>query len=529
MPKLATVSTVTAPPGSGKSYSRLRWLMEVWLRHHKGVYWTNLALNVPAIAEHLAKKLKQEPDAIAARIRIIGPETEREWMRDVEQGGSGPWDYFQGIDLDGARIVIDEAHHFCGPDASAEHKTQWANFLKELRHRKGATCELLDQDTSGIAKEIHSVAETRKILTNCETDRDPFFKIQCADWYELRAAFDGEYVASVREIEERKVGGKWKPVYHCKWKLDPFYFRFFDSYSAPKDGAGEGGAPEDQHWYQRMSRPRVAVYFLRRNWPNTIIPACVAAGVIWLCCGGLQSLAGNALEAAEAKRREQVAKLAEQGVGVTARTKDAGVIPGNPQLPATGAVPVAGAERPSSPSSPPSSPAAPEASDPSSIPSAGEANRPTVATVPIAEWERMTALVQKYESASGSGSRITAFLPARVMFDDGRIVGVKETIYGGTYDGRRLEAIDLLRREAVLDDGTRLSGLRVPDGLAVGGSAGPSAVVPGGVPGPAGRGGGGPAGGPAAVGGPHVHNDGRGSAVGFPPPGRVGGGGLDRQ
>ncbi|MDQ3333272.1 MAG: zonular occludens toxin domain-containing protein, partial [Planctomycetota bacterium] len=279
--RLPTVSTVTAPPGSGKTYSRVRWLLEEWLPNGEGVFFTNLPLDVAAIAEYAARKTKVEPNAIEARIRLLDQGVEKLWMRDLTEGGSGPWEYFESVPLDGARIVIDEAHLFCGPSFSEAHKEAWANWCKELRHRKGSSVELIDQDTSGICKEVTSVGETRKILTNGETDRDPWFRITLADWYELVAAFTRSYVPTIIENEERKVAGKWKSCHRRKWRRDPEFFRFYDSYSAPKEGQAQGGAPETPHQFQKRSVVGVVRWFLWRNCFAVGCRAAIVGAVVW--------------------------------------------------------------------------------------------------------------------------------------------------------------------------------------------------------------------------------------------------------
>ena len=76
---MASESIITATfgaPGSGKTYSRVRWLCTDFLVNNpSGLYITNIPVNVEAISEYMSHILKCDKDQISSRIVLI-PDSE---------------------------------------------------------------------------------------------------------------------------------------------------------------------------------------------------------------------------------------------------------------------------------------------------------------------------------------------------------------------------------------------------------------------------------------------------------------------
>lgn len=126
------VTTITeAPAGSGKTYAR----GAVFVTDHflveslSSIYVSNLPLKVEAIAERVSAKTGQFREDLLDRMKAIPPEIEAEWRKDVKDGGSGPWDTFHDVPLDGVHIAIDEGHTVCGRHHSEQHRKRWMEFL----------------------------------------------------------------------------------------------------------------------------------------------------------------------------------------------------------------------------------------------------------------------------------------------------------------------------------------------------------------------------------------------------------------
>lgn len=417
----ATVFTVTAPPGSGKTYCRgARFVVDEFLPKETGTHWSNFPLAIDVIAQHVAGRTGQDADAIAARLRVIPKEVETLWRKDFREGGSGPWEFFADADLTGAHIAVDEAHTVCGEHHSKDHRQKWGNWLSELRHR-GATCELLSQNRSKIAGEIHDVAETDVVLTNSELRREPVLRALLADWYELRAGLlTREYAPTIWQVESRKVNGRWVEEHRVKWVRESAYYRFYSSYAVPKEGGKAAAAPPLQE-YEKRSRLGLVVWFVGRNAGMIAWRATQASAISWCCWfGGAQALTGHFLRT-----------MNESVAGKTVGRRPAHVaVAGKP------------ASGPSASGTSPASMQKPQ-SDPER-----EALRKRVAELEeLGEW---AAEQLRADSAIG------VLTEKQAVFRDGRAFAVGETIHGGIQDGRTVQSIDRRGRRVVLDDGSAL-------------------------------------------------------------------------
>ncbi len=300
----AVVIITTAPAGSGKSYLRAaRFLINEFLPEREGVHWSNFPLGeVPEhhttppefsgetfadrIARRVAANTRRPVSEFSDRVRII-PDHELSMWRE---GRSGPWEFFEHVDIANAHIAIDEVHNYCSPKQAKPIRLQWQKWLGEIRHR-GATAELISQHENKIATELIDEAGAKLSIVNCEDERDPYFGITCADWYEVRAKYlTGEYRAAMKIVEKRDVDGKWKPNTCIKYQRDPDYFQFYDSFSSPNSGQGVGVKAPDKAW-QRYGRMRFALWFINRNAYRLASRLAVVVLGTWVCFGGGGKLA----------------------------------------------------------------------------------------------------------------------------------------------------------------------------------------------------------------------------------------------
>ncbi len=327
---MATVVLTTGVAGTGKSYRRAAVEIFNFLLDGGGVHWSNFPFYPDKIARECASRTGRPAESYLKRIKLI-PKAELDaWERSFERSQStlcrGPFTYFKpipwqiwesgeltkiphgwagkdfpetvvrfasdggelmaGINLVGAHIAIDECHNFCKASGSTpkHQREMWGQWLGEIRHI-GATVEFLTQSPHKLAEEIVKEAEVRIDLLNVESERDPFFKIPMADWYELKAGLvTGEYEAKVQLLERRCVEGRWIKHYSEFFRRDPFYFQFYNSYNKPQ--AGGVNAPSKVYEFQKRTQKSLLLWFLKRNcWPVSSRIA-IAMLVVWLCFWG---------------------------------------------------------------------------------------------------------------------------------------------------------------------------------------------------------------------------------------------------
>lgn len=244
---MATIILTTGVPGSGKTYVRCaRFLVDYFLLNSDGVHWSNFPLRREAIADAVYRRAnfaksgmlakvtapfrRKErhvcKEDILSRIQVIPSEELQRW-KDEE---SGPWDFFQGVELTDAHIAIDEIHNYVSYEKSPRYIQKWVDFLAEVRHR-GCTFEGLTQDFDQVHSALKGRAAVQIELIPCEDMRDPFFHIQMLDWYNLKAGFTGEFHKTVVEIESRKSKDSFKENNRRRFLITPDYFAFYDSYN----------------------------------------------------------------------------------------------------------------------------------------------------------------------------------------------------------------------------------------------------------------------------------------------------------
>lgn len=275
----SVVIFTTGAPGTGKTYSRCaRFLYQHWLPERSGVHWSNFPVKI----ERFAQKF---PDA-AERIKVIPQEELDRWARFE----SGPWEFFQDKDLEGAHVAIDECHNFIKRTGEGCMKTaqKWEQWLGEIRHR-GCTVEFLSQDPHKVHKCVEIHAGVRISLVNSEDRRDPFFAILLGDWYELRAMISRDYETRIWQLEERRVNGRWIASHTETFALTPFYFDFYDSFNRPQTGGGKASGQERQ--FQKRSAAGLVLWFCRRNVWRLGSRVVIVGAFVWTCfMGGMNWL-----------------------------------------------------------------------------------------------------------------------------------------------------------------------------------------------------------------------------------------------
>lgn len=450
------VFMTTGTAGSGKSYIRCaRFMVDEFLPNETGVHFSNFPLFADEISTAVSEKTGQEFAAVRDRIRTIPDEVLKLWMREE----SGPWDYFQDLDIQGAHIAIDEVHNFAGEHHSARHKGRWAEWLGEIRHR-GATVELLSQDPDKIAKRIHLECAMRLQLTNSETRRDPFLKIPLADWYELRAAWiTGRYTAAVWVAEQRKVHRYWTTEEERLFWITPEYFKYYDSYSTPAKGGVKAEAPLRE--WQKRNRVSLLWWFFKRYPIRILSRVALVAFVVWFTIlGGLVQCLGY--------MQYELANIAKSSVsGAAAISTTEAEQGGLPTVSHSPPVPITNED--------------------------GSGLQARIAQLE-GQVSRMRDLLLEAEfqikeltNELGDAFALQLLFPEGVTFRNGYTYRIGDKIDFGPYAGRELVMVDFPRRVARLDNGILLrlgTPERVSDDTA---KDRPHPDVQGSVPGTAGQ------------------------------------------
>ena len=282
------VKCTTGVMGAGKSYSRMRWVLEEFLPKEEGILYTNVPLDVYEISKYMVKKGYDEL-AIKKRIHIIPKNILDGWKRLDPKTGMpptnpdfddkfsfddeltykeisfqflGPWQYFQDLDLSAGHIMIDEIQKIVDNRSTNKLKKLWADWLSTIRH-EGCTLEFMTQTTKRLPMEIKDVSEiTVEILPNAE-NRFPLLPIKNYDYYQLfKKLFDWDLKSST--LTEWMIGenSKRKVVFRKKYSFKPFFYRFYDTNN--NEESGKSGTRKKEEW-ERLSHIGIILWFLRRN------------------------------------------------------------------------------------------------------------------------------------------------------------------------------------------------------------------------------------------------------------------------
>ena len=485
----SVITVTTGEAGSGKSYARCaRFIVDRFLKDHDGPHISNFPLgDVPddhseppkfegetfadRIAESASKLHKLDFAETRERIQTIPPEVLESW----ERGESGPWEFFEGRSLQDAHIAIDEIHNYCDAQGDAKLRKRWKQWIGEIRHQ-GATVEFLSQALAKVPIELRREAGCHIVVKNTETERDPVFRIELGDWYELRAGFiTRRYSSNVMEQERRTAMGDARGGWTARriFPLDPWYFRFYDSFSAPQKGGNKGKAQRRQ--FERRSRLGLLGWFIASNAGRLVPRVAFLLAIAWVFFGGYVGLGGGPWVVEKAMERMQSygGQFADgAAAGLTGGRGDGGMAEGNRRgsgqshtgdvktLPADvhGVVRVGGE----------TDPGGGEGST-AGVRDRGTAVGTTPAEVAAAIVElrdRIEELETENQALRGVIERtaeLVAITEDAVTFRNGFTYRVGEVIDYGPFQGRTLGAINWRRRAATLDDGTslRMGGARV--------------------------------------------------------------------
>ena len=292
----SVIVLTTGQPGSGKSYSRVLWLVTDFLINNTGLYITNLPLKVDEISDYVSNKLGCSPDAVRSRLIIIPkPELDKWYALQHEKKANldlmrecnsfPPQEYFDKFDLTNAHICIDEFHLYFSKNHPPILRELWSIWFAEIR-KLGCTFEAVTQDMSLIPREFVGKVGRRIDLIPVATTRDPFFGILMGDWYELRSGLLGLCEQKISETEYRKgtsfTGSvKWVESSSKKFVISPDYYRFYNSYQRnDNEKTGKVISPSE-----RFGK-RVIFWFIRRNFFRLLSRFVIVLVFFWLCFGG---------------------------------------------------------------------------------------------------------------------------------------------------------------------------------------------------------------------------------------------------
>ena len=156
----------------------------------------------------------------------------------------GPWLYFWGkdSDLDGAIIILDEVHNFCGSRHCKQVQDRWFKFIGELGHKK-AMLRCITQNASALGSGILTQKASKYCIENTTLRRIPFFKIQIYEIQMLMKAFLGVkyYQPIVLEEQRTDVFNDRKVNVESTFTtvMKPEIFELYDSFNKPIEGSQE--------------------------------------------------------------------------------------------------------------------------------------------------------------------------------------------------------------------------------------------------------------------------------------------------
>lgn len=156
----------------------------------------------------------------------------------------GPWLYFWGRDedLDGAIIILDEVHNFCGSRHCKQVQDRWFKFIGELGHKK-AMLRCITQNASALGSGILTQKASKYCIENTTLRRVPFFKIQVYEIQMLLKAFFGlkYYQPIVLEEQRTDVFDNRKINVETAFTtvMKPEIFELYDSFNKPIEGSQE--------------------------------------------------------------------------------------------------------------------------------------------------------------------------------------------------------------------------------------------------------------------------------------------------
>ena len=332
------ISFLCGPPGTGKSFYLVRWIVWHLLPETKCRIITNLPLNVDAIVEAVAKRTGRPADEYRKRLELLPAARLSTWSTPAgSKNDPGPWDLFDAqaaaedgeSNVAGCRFILDECHLYCDKEDRKSQKV-WKAWLGEARHQGWAGIVFASQHPSKVGDAITKHAELHFSLTKMDRDRVAGLGIPWSDVYQVKAAIVGEYSVPIRCVE-RHVSDNKSIVGHTEsFLLDARVFPFYRSASLPGGGAVEGSIEvEKQEWQKRnlftfardvdsAGRSHIVGpllwWFLRRNWWRLAwrgVGAClIFYAFTWGRPGLVQAFTNRVTTLSKASRLESMKKEA---------------------------------------------------------------------------------------------------------------------------------------------------------------------------------------------------------------------------
>ena len=292
----------TGQGGSGKSWSRIRWLANDFLVNAGGIYITNIPIFPEKIARYVSDKYSSKHEhcsyeAVLERLVVIPVElwtfwrsihemTGKEKKQYLVEGAFPPVEYLRGFAdrLSNAHIALDEFHTIYPKTRNSEFRRLWGDYFSEIR-KDGCTFEAITQNVKKLASEYADICGKHVDLMPFGGTRDPFFRIPMYDWYQLRAGFTGSNEQRIVETEYLMMSGAmgrnaWKLNNQRQFTITPDIYPLYDSYS--KTDGSKGGLEEP---WQRYGK-KIVYWFMRRHWFAVSWRFILFVFFAWLCFGG---------------------------------------------------------------------------------------------------------------------------------------------------------------------------------------------------------------------------------------------------
>lgn len=275
---------VTGTPRSGKTYTVVCWMWDLYRSGYQGTLWTNLPLvkekweGVPIedidyhswIQSAKAYDLWLRRRASSARIKAgvaAAPAPCPEIL--------GPWSLGMA---DGDLLVVDEAHHVIPNRRYLPYREHWKDWVSEVGHQ-GVTVVLITQDFKMIDAEVKALAEQRTTCVNRGGLKNPFIGVQMRYFYDIWEAWTRKPCHVFQRDVFVRYNDKWvrqetKPI-----PASTERFALYESRSKSyTSGEGAGG-------YEPKSRRQTTIAFFRAAWFDLLWRAGVACLLAALITG----------------------------------------------------------------------------------------------------------------------------------------------------------------------------------------------------------------------------------------------------
>ena len=345
----AIISLCVGQPGAGKSYSRVRYIIDDYLINHKGVCITNLPLNLVAMQEYY-DKIGVKIDLLE-RIVLVDSGTYNEWadlhakpasVRKNWNIKSMPvFDWLNSFDLTDGYICLDEFHRIYGKGFSTDYIKLWSDWFSEIR-KTGAKFECITQDTVKLNADFLALAGNRVDIVPWSIARDPFLGIRIDDYYQLQASITNKYIQHYVEqefirITKRSGRSDFMHTQSTNYAYDVRYFAFYNSFQKTDGQQGQ----QLERWKEGF--PKTLAWFMRRNSGKLISRFLIAVLLIWLFFGGgFMSLFAYPVQWMMSSMSQKVSapKKADSAALPVSPGKRPGKLPGVPASSAASSAPV---------------------------------------------------------------------------------------------------------------------------------------------------------------------------------------------